>query len=95
MELPWLQSSKVPKYGIVVLGIIGALIVIQLIRAVLQASFSPLKKVPGPFLARYSRLWEFFRAAGGELHWKTVELHEKYGLPLSRQRTSSGTNTEK
>ena len=80
MELRWLHSSKEPNYGIVVLGIIGALVVIQVIRAVLQASFSPLKKVPGPFLARYSRLWEFFRVTGGNLHWKTIELHGKFGL---------------
>lgn len=81
MELPWLNNSGIVlTLGVVVLGIALAFVAIQAGRAVFQALLSPLKNVPGPFLARYTRLWELSAVIRGNIHCKTVELHQKYGL---------------
>lgn len=40
---------------------------------------SSLKKVPGPFLARFSNLWRFLDAYGGRSELTQRTLHEKYG----------------
>jgi hypothetical protein len=44
-----------------------------------KVATDPLKNVPGPTLARYSRLWllrEYFR---GDYHNTDIELHRKHG----------------
>lgn len=41
--------------------------------------FSPLKNVPGPFLARVTRWWEYFMVQRGVSNLEYVRLHEKYG----------------
>ena len=40
---------------------------------------SPLRKVPGPTLARFSRLWYLFSVRRGRFEQENVELHAKYG----------------
>ncbi|KAH6988294.1 cytochrome protein [Ilyonectria sp. MPI-CAGE-AT-0026] len=40
---------------------------------------SPLRRVPGPFLARVSRLWEFYSLWKGQSNLDFIRLHEKYG----------------
>lgn len=42
--------------------------------------FSPLRKVPGPFLARVTRLWEFHSLWKGHSNLDFIRLHEKYGV---------------
>ncbi|KAJ3546966.1 hypothetical protein NM208_g1739 [Fusarium decemcellulare] len=44
---------------------------------------SPLKKYPGPFLARFTRLWYLYQASTGDSHLVLEELHQKYG-PIVR-----------
>ncbi|KAH8596048.1 cytochrome protein [Bisporella sp. PMI_857] len=44
---------------------------------------SPLRTVPGPFLARFTRLWEANTVRTGNSHKDYVELHKKYG-PIVR-----------
>ena len=39
----------------------------------------PLRNVPGPFLARFSRLWELYEVVQGRFERTNVALHEKYG----------------
>lgn len=41
--------------------------------------FSPLKNVPGPFLARMTRWWEYFMVQRGVSNLEYVSLHKKYG----------------
>lgn len=41
--------------------------------------FSPLKNVPGPFLARVTRWWEYFMVQRGVSNLEYVDLHKKYG----------------
>lgn len=62
-----------------ILPIVVGVVLFYLLHALHLSVKSPLSKVPGPVLARYSRIWEFIEAARGDLHWTTVKLHEKYG----------------
>lgn len=39
----------------------------------------PLRSVPGPFLARFTRWWYFFAIYKGDFERTNVELHKKYG----------------
>ncbi|KAI0596554.1 cytochrome P450 [Biscogniauxia sp. FL1348] len=41
--------------------------------------FSPLRKVPGPILARFTRWWEYRLVAKGNSNMEYVHLHKKYG----------------
>lgn len=40
---------------------------------------SPLKNVPGPFLARVTRWWEYLMVQRGVSNLEYVRLHKKYG----------------
>ncbi|XEV03397.1 hypothetical protein FSHL1_008684 [Fusarium sambucinum] len=44
---------------------------------------SPLKKYPGPFLAKFTRLWYLYQASTGDSHLVLERLHKKYG-PIIR-----------
>lgn len=50
----------------------------------------PLRKVPGVFWARFSRLWEWFENLGGKFEQTNMRLHDKYGdvVRLSPNRYS-------
>lgn len=39
----------------------------------------PLRSVPGPFLARFTRWWYFFAVWKGDFERMNVELHKKHG----------------
>ncbi|KAF2123910.1 cytochrome P450 [Dothidotthia symphoricarpi CBS 119687] len=39
----------------------------------------PLRKVPGPFRARFSRLWMVHRSRKGDMHTTMIALHKKHG----------------
>ena len=54
-----------------------------LIYSVLQYAFDPLCSIPGPFLARFSRLWYFLEIYKGGFEEMNIELHRKYG-PIVR-----------
>jgi hypothetical protein len=38
-----------------------------------------LSSIPGPALAKYTRLWKLYDAWSGQTHWTTIRLHRKYG----------------
>ncbi|EXJ66233.1 uncharacterized protein A1O5_10849 [Cladophialophora psammophila CBS 110553] len=40
---------------------------------------SPLSRVPGPILARYSRAWKSYKLLKGDFEKLNIELHKKYG----------------
>lgn len=64
--------------GLIVKAIsLGAIIVLtQYVLAYLR---SPLKKIPGPFLAKFSNIWRFLNHYG-QIHIETQrKLHEKHG----------------
>src|SRR5947207_14637470 len=40
---------------------------------------SPLRYVPGPFLARFTQLWYLWRVHNGHFEQGNIDLHHKYG----------------
>jgi hypothetical protein len=42
--------------------------------------FSPLRKIPGPLLARVTRWWEYRMVIKGHSHLEYIRLHKKYGV---------------
>jgi hypothetical protein len=64
-----------------ILAIVGCGVLI--IYFSLQYLLDPLKGVPGPFLARFTRLWYFLEIYKGSFEKTDIELHERYG-PIVR-----------
>ncbi|KAF9698121.1 hypothetical protein EKO04_003935 [Ascochyta lentis] len=64
-------------YGIV------ALLGLGVFRYVYQTLTSPLRGIPGPFLARFTRLWELQAVRTHDNPTFNIALHEKYG-PIVR-----------
>lgn len=64
-------------------GILAALVTLRLCYAILTSVLSPLRKVPGPIAARFTKLWFFTRVAKGNFHHENTDLHRRYG-PLVR-----------
>ncbi|KAJ8106217.1 hypothetical protein OPT61_g9684 [Boeremia exigua] len=58
---------------------IAALSAFVLIRYLYYTLTSPLRDVPGPFLARFTRLWEIQAVRKHDNTTLNIELHEKYG----------------
>lgn len=54
-----------------------------LVYGLLQYLLDPLRSLPGPFLARFSRFWYFFETYKGVFEETNIELHRKYG-PIVR-----------
>lgn len=46
---------------------------------VYNAYLHPLRKVPGPFLARITELWRTNKYASGQWHQDILDLHRQYG----------------
>ncbi|ROW05402.1 hypothetical protein VSDG_00565 [Cytospora chrysosperma] len=55
---------------------VAALLAVTFIRRVY---FSPIRHVPGPFLASFSRLWHLKQIATGKQNLKLIEQHDKHG----------------
>lgn len=50
-----------------------------ILTSAIQAALSPLRSIPGPFLARFTRLWLLWHFWRGDFHKTNIELHNKYG----------------
>lgn len=50
---------------------------------VLQAILDPLRHIPGPLIARFTRLWYVWQIYKGRVHYTNIDLHKKYG-PIVR-----------
>lgn len=50
-----------------------------LLKPIFDAIWSPLRHIPGPPLARFTRLWYYLRVKNGQFHSDNIELHRKYG----------------
>lgn len=53
------------------------------LRALLHAYWSPLRTVPGPLLARFSRFWLLRAYMSRSFHETNRSLHGTYGMHLS------------
>lgn len=66
-ELPWIH--------IIIVTILSYLVLDSL----LVAYFTSLRKLPGHWLARFSRLYKIYLVYDGNSHVKYLDLHRKYG----------------
>ncbi|RKK19507.1 Pisatin demethylase [Fusarium oxysporum f. sp. cepae] len=57
-----------------------AFVAYNLLWLIYTSFFSSLRKIPGPFLARISRVWEMRKTATGNIHEIIVDLHKCHGL---------------
>lgn len=75
----------------VVLGVsLCALFLLRILWAFTYATFfSPLRNVPGPFLARYTDLWHLWRVWRGQFEQDDVALHKKYGTEYEHRTPST------
>ncbi|KAI0888741.1 cytochrome P450 [Annulohypoxylon maeteangense] len=64
-------------------AIVGCLAGLQLLYRVFKHVTSPLRSVPGPFLARFTDLWYFRALWKAKFEVVNKELHQKYG-PIIR-----------
>lgn len=72
-----LPLATIAWYGLIMYG------VNKLVTAVRNLYFHPLSNVPGPWISRISRGYEFWwdSVQHGRMWVKLPELHAKYGMP--------------
>lgn len=56
----------------IILALYACYMLIQYVR-------DPLRTVPGPFWARFTRLWYLKAVIGGRFEHTNIDLHRKYG----------------
>ncbi|KLU89170.1 hypothetical protein MAPG_08144 [Magnaporthiopsis poae ATCC 64411] len=54
-------------------------VAVVILRAAYRRYATPLRRLPGPFLASFSRLWKFRSTYSMRTHLDHIELHQKYG----------------
>ncbi|KAJ4341861.1 hypothetical protein N0V87_001526 [Didymella glomerata] len=74
-----LQASSETSHGPYYLYGFTALLALGVVRYVYQTLTSPLRDVPGPFLARFTRLWELWAICKHETATLNIALHKRYG----------------
>lgn len=55
------------------------LLLLYVSKIIYNALFSPASRVPGPLLARFTRMWELAALNRGDFEKTNVKLHEQYG----------------
>jgi hypothetical protein len=61
------------------LGLLSVALFILVARSIIRAFLDPQRALPGPILARFTRLWKLYSFWQGDFHHKNIKLHEKYG----------------
>lgn len=69
-----------PPSALLTTGILGALALLWLLAT---REITPLRKVPGPFLASVTKLWIVKKQLGFQRPLVDLDLHKKYG-PIVR-----------
>lgn len=59
--------------------LLGAAFLFYIARPIVFAVTDPLRKVPGPFAARFTKLWLARQYVKGDFHRTNRRLHAKYG----------------
>lgn len=65
----------------------GALVAASCFKRIIFHLLDPLRVVPGPFLARFTRLWYLVETIRGRGHETICRLHQKHGMLLALSRT--------
>lgn len=71
----FIEHRALPSWSILVVVSVG----VYLFYIIFSAVLSPSRSVPGPFLARLTRLWYVRRVRLGQFHDDNIALHRKYG----------------
>ena len=74
LSKPWTSSALTPAVICVLL-----FLVLLGLQTLLRVCLSPLRSLPGPFFARFSRLWYLRQIWRGDFHKTNNELHKRYG----------------
>jgi hypothetical protein len=78
--LGFIGELKVRTGWVVLLKLVPiTVITYNLLWAIYNSFFSRLRNIPGPFLARISRVWEMKNAATGNIHEIIMDLHRRHG----------------
>ena len=70
--IPWLVYHAYPIA-------ICTVLIVGILPRVLRALLSPVRQIPGPFLARFTRLWYFRQVVRGDFDQVNIQLHRRYG----------------
>lgn len=65
-------------YFTLLTGGISLFVLFRLLHIVYSAVTSPLRSIPGPFLARFTKLWYLWRVFHGHFERDNTKLHRKY-----------------
>jgi cytochrome P450 len=68
----------------VVLASLGLFAAYHLLSHLYSLFFSPLRNIPGPLSARFSRLYYFAHVYGGHWEHRNIKLHRQYKAPVVR-----------
>lgn len=74
-QLPTALQRPIPCVLIATSGILAILI----LRPLLRDITSPLRDIPGPFMARYTRLWKLYEIYKGSFEESNIKLHRIHG----------------
>jgi hypothetical protein len=69
-------------------GALSLFLLFCLLHFVYSAIASPLRSVPSPFLARFTKLWYLWRVYNGHFEQDNIELHRKYGKKAGQNQGS-------
>ncbi|EXJ92679.1 cytochrome P450 oxidoreductase [Capronia epimyces CBS 606.96] len=70
------QSSMLLRYA---LWLVGLLCTARVLLFLYMSLTSPLRSVPGPFFARFGRVYYFWKVSRGHWEHDNLALHRKYG----------------
>ena len=71
-------EDVVEKVG--VKGILLIVVALYLLKWAFNLVADPLKDIPGPPLARFTKLWLLVQYMKGDFQKTNIELHEKFGM---------------
>lgn len=58
-----------------------ALVLVGLVvRAIVRRYWTPIRDIPGPFLASFSKLWQVYQLWKGHIEEELICLHKKHGI---------------
>jgi hypothetical protein len=60
----------------------GLTIIWLVIRAVIRRYWTPIRDIPGPFVASFSKLWQVYHLWKGHGEEELIELHKKHGKSI-------------
>lgn len=85
-------EEKAYSLRVILPAFLGLVVFASFLFVVLNELFlHPLRKIPGPFIAKFTDLWHLYHAWRGQFELDNVALHKKYGMLSSGSITYLGT----